>query len=231
MFLLDVAVDGAQKLKEASKDVKDISFYSRVALPALAALVPAAIGALFKWIQDHSQSRQRVALTDRMAGLAKMIVEVPDVEVEVPGGGPNGGPPVGTSARAVLTAELVSVTRELAALQVTVGRHAVFSSASSRARAALLLYRPHGFLAWVLHGIFYLSLAVFSIGFTGLLAPPHDSEFWYGILGFAILSVIPLIVHYMAARLHRAYCAKQSAAAPVSAGADHPLGARAVPTP
>jgi len=230
VFLLDVAVDGAQKLKEASKDVKDFSFYSKVALPALAALVPAAIGAFFKWIQDHSQSRQRVALTDRMAGLAKMISEVPDVAVEVPGGGANGSPPVGTSARAVLTAELISVTRELAALQVTVGRHAVFSSASSRARAALLLYRPHGLFAWVLHGTFYISLGLFSMGLTATLVNPRDPELWYGILGFAVLSVIPLFLHYLAARLHRAWCAKQSPPVVGQIVADHPVGVHAIPT-
>jgi uncharacterized membrane protein len=226
MFLLDAVVNGAQVGKDVTKDIKDVSFYSKVGLPALAALVPAAIGALFKWIQDHSQTRQRVALTDRMAGLAKMIGEVPDVAVDGPGGSPSGG----TSARAVLTAELISVTRELAALQVTVGKHAVFSSASSRVRAALLLYRPHGLIAWVLHGVFYISLGLFSMGLTALLANPRDPEFWYGMLGFGVLSLIPVGVHYMAARLHRAYCAKQSPPVAVPFTADHAVGTRAIPT-
>ena len=202
-----------ETLPSGGQITKDVGLYSKVLLPALAALVPAAMGAAFKWVQDHSRSRQRVTLTERMAALSKLISEVPDVAVEAG--------TVVTSPRAVLMVELASVTRELGALQLQVGKHVV-SSATGRVRAALLLYRPHGFFAWVLHGIFYLYLMGYSMGLTAVLAKPHDPEFWYGILGFGVLGIPPVVVGYMASRLHRAYCAKQAALAGTSGGAQAP---------
>lgn len=211
MFFIDPVPSPAQI-------TKDVSFSSKVLLPSLAALVPMAMSAAFRWGQDHSHSRRRIALTDRMSALFKMIADTPEVAIANMGDG--------ATTHTVLTAELISVTRELASLQVRADRH-MFSSATARMRAALLLYLPHGALAWALHIIFYLYFALLIMGMTSVLMSPHDPEFWTGILGFAVMGIPPLIIRYFAARLHRSYCAQQAAAAAAAAG---PFAVPAMPS-
>ena len=214
MFLPEHVPDGTQI-------TRDLGFYSKVLLPALAALVPAAVTTVFKLMEDHSRSRRRVVLTDRIAALAKQVAEMPDVPV---------GAAVVHTPRSILSDELAYVSAELASLQGRGERHVVFS-ATNWLRSALLLYRPQGVLAWLLHGFFYIYVITFCLVMPVVLVKPHDPEFWFTIIGLLVLGIPPVIVRYFAAKLHRKYCAKTPPPAAPPPKAVTPPGSAPMATP
>jgi hypothetical protein len=187
-----------------------LNLLSKVVWPALATLVPAAITALFKIAQDHSRKRLGAQLTDRIASLAKCISELP--EFPLAGG-------TGVTPRTALTAELNSAVNELTALQNRVGRHLPgMTTMTTRLRAAFLLFRPKGFLAFTLHTLFYLYsfglifclIAVMADRSSPFISTASAGAFFSDLLAFififGILGVPPLVIRYFAARIHRRQC-------------------------
>jgi hypothetical protein len=187
-----------------------VNLVSRVVWPALATLVPAVATAAFKWSQEHTGKRRSVALTERICSLSKSIAELPEVSLS------NST----TTPRAAMIAELESAVHELTAVQTKTHRRVASSVATTTAkiRSALLLYRPKGFTAWMLHLSFFAYLGIILLFFLGLdtSAPktklPSDSftNAFMFLTAFGILGVPPLVIRYLAARIHRKQCAQLS---------------------
>jgi len=196
-----------------------VTLLSRVVWPALATLVPAGITAAFKIVQNHSRNRRSDELTARISQLAKTIAEVPDLPAS---------PGCGVTPRAALTAELNLTVSELTALQTKV-RHSfreVSSTATARLRGGLLLFRPSGTAAFVLHSLFYAYGAIFLFCILAVLMAGNDpggepfistksaSAFFTDSLAFiflvAVFSIPSLILHHYAVKIHRRQMAAQS---------------------
>jgi hypothetical protein len=129
---------------------------SKVFWPALATLVPTALTAIAKWMQDHTSKRRSVALTQRIAELAKMIADLPDLQAD--------SSTAGISPRQALRAELDGAVRELTALQTRVSHGGSgVSTIAAKLRSAFLLYKPKGWLAATLHVAFFTYLVLFVI--------------------------------------------------------------------
>jgi hypothetical protein len=148
--------------KEASDDL-----HKFVTL-AVVALATTAVTTLVKWVQDHGHNRRGEALTARIAALAKMISELPEL--------PTSTPAPAITPRTALSAELDSAVHELTALQeratATAGRRFSgfsFASTIDRTRSAFLLYRPKGPAAWTLHLAFYVYLAFYILSISAVL--------------------------------------------------------------
>jgi hypothetical protein len=197
-------------------------------LPAVATLIPAAITAAAKWILDHSHKRRSLELTQHISALAKSISELPVL--------PLSGVNPAVTPQSALTAELDAVLRELTALQARTGRG--FSGVSSitwMIRSTFLLFWPKGFVAWILHLIFYAYLPCFIFflaTFPADVPPTGDtagttSGFVFNLVFFftvfGILGIPPLIIRYFAIRIHRRQCAAAQAAAPAAAEASEPV--------
>lgn len=209
---------------------------AKVVLPALATLIPAAVTAIAKWGQDHSTKRQSAALADRIASLAKMIAELPQLP-------PNGRAPAITP-QAALMAEMDVAVRELTLLQTRTKRS--FTTITSKMRSAFLLYKPQGWLAGTLHVAFFAYLFLFIMAaasgvFSEQTAAVTADAQGSGVAGtnssnahalstgkqpannrgnqtdpvanvfafivmFGTLGIPPLILRYFAARIHRKQC-------------------------
>ena len=173
MFAL-VTPDLSQQVTEK------VGLVSKVVWPALATLVPAGVTAAFKWTQDHSRGKLRVQLTERVSTLAKAIAELP-AEAETL----TGSLAAHTSPRTVLTAEMDEILRELTALQTRSAAHRftpgfTAATAVTKVRSALLLYKPKGTVAWMLHLAFFSYLAVLAfvlvaITSGGSVSPTDDN--------------------------------------------------------
>ena len=167
--------------------------------PALATLVPAAVLASVKWLQDHSESRRRAALSDRMLVLAKSISDFPS------------GEPFGAEARSVLSQELVMLASELKTLhsksekRIATGQ-SFGATAVNRLCEATLFYRPYGFTAWMLHIVFYLYTGCLLLAIAAVMSVPPRPPLADSLVGFAVLGIPPLILRHYASKLHRAHC-------------------------
>jgi hypothetical protein len=171
MFAFGGAPDLSQQVTEK------VGLVSKVVWPALATLVPAGVTAAFKWSQDHSRGKLRVQLTERVSALAKAIAELPP---EAPAGLIAAATP-----HMALTAEMNEVLRELTALQTRAAQRRFtpgFSAASaiSKVRAALLLYKPKGALAWMLHLAFFsylivLAFVLVAVTSSGSVSPTDNN--------------------------------------------------------
>jgi hypothetical protein len=194
-----------------------VTLMTKVVLPALATLVPAAAAATFKWLENHGGRRRSSELTERIATLSKSIAELPPIQLSAT---------TLPSPQAAMTAELESAIRELTALQAKAGRHLANSLATTtgKVRSALLLYWPKGFVAWMLHLCFFgwlMLIALFVIGIslpeeeagTGGLAhaPGHFSSMSEFVIACFIMGIPPLIFRYFAAWIHRRQCAQAAA--------------------
>ena len=194
--------------------------FTKFVLPVLALLIPGAVTAASKWILDHSHQRRSVELTQRVSTLAKNISELPVLPLS------NVNPNI--TPQSALTAELEATLHELTALQTRTRRSfSGVSSVTSMVRSALLLFRPQGFTAWILHLSFYAYLPCFifvlSAGFAGSVlseagdtgGTPSDIVFRliFFFTAFGILGIPPLIIRHFAAKIHRKQCAEAQAAA------------------
>lgn len=188
---------------------ENVNWLSKVVWPALATLVPAAVTAVFRWMQDHSSRQRSAALTERIADLSKKIGEIPELPLN------NGASAL--TPKSVLTVELQSAMHELTAIQrkSSLLRLRGITSAAARMRAALLFYRPQGVVAWFLHLtfyaysillIFFLVLLTTGESSTPLIASVSDAFAFIAIFG--VLGIPPLVLRYFAARIHTAQCAK-----------------------
>jgi len=133
------------------------------------ALVPAVVTALVKGFQDRSRSQRAQQLTDRITTLSKSIAELPE-------GTAAGDAPV--TPRQALMAELNLVVAELYLLQTKVKHsfHWVSMNAMARFRSALLLFRPRGLKATLLHTAFYVYTAVFVFCAVAVVLPSQDTS-------------------------------------------------------
>lgn len=219
MFLIDSSL--TEQIQKSGKE--SVDFLSKVVWPALAALVPAAGTAIFKIGQDHSRARRSVQLTERISALSKMIADLPEL--------PTSANSVRVSPRDALITELNLAVSELCSIQskVHLNFRSFSSNASARLRSAFLLYRPKGFRAVVLHGMFYvystgaaLCLMLFLIGAgtsdtteTSALTDSSHSSFYSALLGFvllvAIFSIPAMVIRHFAARIHRRQTAEPQA--------------------
>jgi hypothetical protein len=125
-----------------------------------------------------------------------------------------------------LNAEMGSVLRELTTLQAKAPHRLGLAGAATSVRAMLLLYKPKGFLAWMLHLAFFAYLAVLAFCFIAVMVDPTSSpfvgskntgEFLGALMAYTFmlcLAGVPLmILRYFAAKIHRRQCA-QAAQAP-----------------
>jgi hypothetical protein len=194
--------------------------FTKYVLPAFATLIPAALTAASKWVLDHSHQRRSVELTERVSTLAKSISELPVLPL------PSVNPTV--TPQSALTAELEAALHELTALQTkTVRSFSGVTSITSVVRTALLLFRPKGFAAWVLHLCFYAYLPCFifvlSAGFAGVVLADAGAtggtasdivfKLVFFFTAFGILGIPPLIIRHFAVKIHRKQCAQAQSAA------------------
>jgi len=143
---------------------KNLGPFAQLLLPALVTLIPALLTAAFKTFQDHSRIRRSSDLTDRICKLSKDISELPElpaVAVELP-----------VHPRQALVAELNAAICEITSLHSKPAHRvtAVSTSAWTKVRTALLLYRPKGALALMLHTTFYLYSLVMIVFLISLLS-------------------------------------------------------------
>ncbi len=193
--------------------------FTKYVLPVLALLIPGAVTAASKWILDHSHQRRSAELTERVSTLAKNISELPVLPLSTVN--PNITP------QSALTAELEATLHELTALQTrTRSSFSGVTSITSMVRSALLLFRPQGATAWILHLCFYAYLPCFifvlSAGFAGSVMSEAGntggttSGIIFGLVffftAFGILGIPPLIIRHFAVKIHRKQCAEAQAA-------------------
>jgi hypothetical protein len=224
---------------------KKFDNFIKIAVPILSALVPAAVAALFKWLQDHDLRRRRSSLIEQLAGLAKHISELPVL--------PEPSSDAVVRMRMALNSELESGVRELTQLQAHVPRRLAgvapgVSSIVPGLKSMFLWWRPRGFAAWILHLAFYASLfflAFMTLGFstdgseqrgeaelhkldTKIPAPaaapapkqqsssePTSAGTVIGI--YVIFGIPPLIFRHFAAGIHRRQCAADAVLAAAQA--------------
>jgi hypothetical protein len=162
-------------------------------LPVLLTLAPTLIGTGLKWMQDNSKNRQRTQLADRLTGLTKVYTEQCQ-----------GDDSTLVVARTALAAEIAAVCSELQSLQLE-SKRAVHRSVSTWVTDMFLLFRPHGYLAWLVHLGFYGELLVLPLGLLGILVdhanPNTDTK--SALLGFFFLGLIMFGLQRWAIRLRR----------------------------
>lgn len=199
-----------------------VTLLSKVVVPALTTLVPAGVIALFKIVQNLSRSRRSEALTARISQLAKYIADLP------PGPGESA-----ISPRAAFTAELNLAVSELTALQSRVRHsfHEVSATATAKLRAALLLFRPKGLLAFTLHALFYLYDVAFlfcilavifakdaKTGSTQFISTASPLAFISDALAFiflvSVFSIPVFALHHYAIKIHRRQTTQAAAPEP-----------------
>lgn len=143
---------------------KNLGPFAQLVVPALITLIPALITAAFKAFQDHSRIRRSSDLTDRICKLSKDISELPELPgaaVEIP-----------VHPRQALIAELNAAICEITSLHSRAAHRVtvVSTSAWTKVRSALLLYRPKGLLALMLQTTFYLYSLVMIVFLISLLS-------------------------------------------------------------
>jgi hypothetical protein len=209
MFLETPDIDPAKWHGEA---VGIAGMFYRYILPGLAALIAPAFTALVKKSMDLSHSRRSEALTEKISKLGDYIHGLPEVPPEDLSG---------PSPRKALMAEMNAAILELSQLQnrKRVKLHTPQLNLTARLRSAFLLYRPHGFRAFLVYASFWCYSAVYLFMLVALLAPGKDSLFDTrsaaslvgSIIGYlvmaAIFSVPSVLLHYLGVKIHRKQCA------------------------
>ena len=218
MFIF-VQLNAADVSKHVNENVSQLS---KVIWQVLATVVTIGVPTAFKWVQDHSRTRRRIALTERVSTLAKSISELPE---DAPGLAAHVTP------RDALQTELDSVLRELTGLQAKAPhRLGGFAGATASGRSMVLLYKPQGTKAWTLH-IAFFSYAAFMIFcfmavMTDATASPFGksksaSGFFTYLVAYmflvALASIPAFVLRYFAAKIHRRQCA-QAQGVPNQAG-------------
>jgi hypothetical protein len=197
---------------------------AKYVIPAFATLIPAGITASVKTLLDNSRKRRSVALTERISTLAKSISELPQVALS--------NPTPAVTPQSALTAELEAALRELTVLQTRV-RHNLYgvsTSITTKVRGALLLYKPKGWAATLLHAAFYGYMFVFFFVLYAGLSPDTTSnvshakdtgDFVANLFGFltvfGLAGIPPLVLRHFAAQIHRRQNLQAQAAARVEA--------------
>lgn len=161
------------------------------ALPVLLGLAPTLLSTGFVWLQGNSKTKRRSQLAERLVGLAKAYSEQGPAADEVLLG-----------ARTTLGAEIGAVCAELASLQSE-------SQRTSRRTSygwisdTLLLFRPHGLRAWLVHFVFYSGTGTILLGLIGVVVDPHGDETKSALLGFSLIGLILLGLQRLALSWHK----------------------------
>ena len=200
---------------DVSKHVNEnVSQLSKVIWQVLATVVTIGVPTIFKWMQDHSHTRRRIELTERISTLSKSISELPG---DAPGTGL-----AHVTPRDALNTELESVLRELTALQAKAPhRLGGIAGATASLRSMFLLYKPKGGVAWMLHIAFFGYGAVLLFCFIAVMtdsaASPFAktktlSDFFTDMVAYmfmvAIFSIPAFVLRYFATKIHRKQCAE-----------------------
>jgi hypothetical protein len=192
---------------------------SHVVFPAAATLVPVGVTALFKIGQSRSRSRRSDLLTGRISDLARKVADIPDL---IP-------PDPECSPKDALRAELRLAVEELKALQSR-GPYTfrdIKSVLVGWVQDTLLLYKPHGFLSWVLQGSFYAYTIIFLFFVSVAVVPDSSagdaksiistSSSAADVVGYVVLigvlSIPLLVLHHYAAKRHNKIVGKVAGAA------------------
>jgi hypothetical protein len=212
---------------------KKLDAFAKIAVPILCALVPTAVAAVIKWLQDHDLRRRRTGLIEELARMAKNLAELPELPDSA----------AVERMRVALNAELETGVRELIQLQAHAPRRAVgVSSIVPWLKSMFLWWQPRGFAAWMLHLAFYASLlflAVMTLGFsaegsekkadaalhaldgktTPVVAAPAQSagdndppSTGTVVAIYIFFGIPPLIFRKFAASIHRRQCLADAAA-------------------
>jgi hypothetical protein len=199
---------------DVSKHVNEnVSQLSKVIWQVLATVVTIGVPTAFKWVQDHSRTRRRIALTERVSTLAKSISELPE---DAPGLAAHVTP------RDALQTELDSVLRELTGLQAKAPhRLGGIAGATASVRSMFLLYKPQGTKAWTLHIAFFSYAAFMFFCFMAVMtdasASPFSktkdaSDFFADLVAYmflvALFSIPAFVLRFFAAKIHRRQCAQ-----------------------
>ena len=213
---------------DVSKHVNEnVSHLSKVIWQVLATVVTIGVPTVFKWVQDHSRTQRRMALTDRVSALAKSISELPADAL---------GLTTHVTPRDALQTELEAVLRELTGLQAKAPhRLGGIAEATTSVRSMFLLYKPQGPKAWTLHIAFFSYAALMFFCFMAVMtdatASPFNksktaSDFFTDLVAYmflvALASVPAFVLRYYAAKIHRRQSAQvqgvPNQAGPVPAG-------------
>jgi hypothetical protein len=201
---------------DVSKHVNEnVSQLSKVIWQVLATVVTIGVPTAFKWVQDHSRTRRRIELTERVSALAKGISELPADP-------PPTGLVVQVTPRDALQTELDSVLRELTGLQAKAPhRLGGIAGATASVRSMFLLYKPQGGKAWALHIAFFSYAAFMFFCFMAVMtdatASPFNktktaSDFFTDLVAYmflvALFSIPAFVLRYFAAKIHRRQCAQ-----------------------
>ena len=220
---------------DVSKHVNEnVSQLSKVIWQVLATVVTIGVPTIFKWMQDHSHTRRRIELTERISTLTKSISELPD---DAAGTGL-----AHVTPRDALNTELESVLRELTALQAKAPhRLGGIAGAAASIRSMFLLYKPKGAVAWMLHIAFFSYAAVLCFGFWAVTADPTAStldstktasSFFSNLVAYmlvvAVFSIPAFVLRYFATRIHRKQLAQALNVATPAADAPSAAAASAV---
>jgi hypothetical protein len=217
MFLFDpLNADVSKHLNE------NVSQLSKVIWQVLATVVTIGVPTAFKWVQDHSRTRRRIELTERVSTLAKSISELPEDAT---------GLAAHVTPRDALQTELDSVLRELTGLQAKAPhRLGGIAGATASVRSMFLLYKPQGTKAWTLHIAFFSYAAFMFFCFMAVMtdatASPFSksktaSDFFANLVAYmflvALVSIPAFVLRSFAAKIHRRQCA-QAQGIPSQAG-------------
>lgn len=155
-------------------------------LSVVLVIAPALVGAGVNWLHDNSRSTRRSQLSDRLLGM------VAAYRGENPG-----NDEVLVRAHAALADEIGAICNEIVALQA-VSQRTSQQTLYSWISDALLLYWPCGFVAWVVHLVFYAGLILLSFAVLGQAMfgnDLHEAEgtqyfllgcFFFGLLLFGL---------------------------------------------
>ncbi len=127
-------------------------FFQKAVLPAIALIATGAAKVVVSRLQSNTNVKRSVELTKRISELETTIAKLPKRD--------NSELPI--TPHMVLTDELKMTIAELKYLQTRVhySFHQFCSDVSFKTRRAFVLYRPEGFLGFVLNYSFYAYLAL-----------------------------------------------------------------------
>jgi hypothetical protein len=98
--------------------------------------------------------------------------------------------------------DLKATMAELVPVCVSADVHRKLSLRRDMARW-FLVYKPSGGLAWILHGLFFLNIAIVLLGILGSVTP-WNADSPAGLLGCALFLIPAYFLHWMARRVERA---------------------------
>ncbi len=160
----------------------------------IAALIP-AFQLLWKWFKNRDLQARKDALRTRIVQLADQKGSLAKVH-ELPHG---------NELVDDLDKELTDSMERLATLRVAVAAPPKNPSDRPFVARLFLLFAPSGFLAWTLHTLFFVNVAILGFGLIGVLADwGEDPDSPYGLLGLAIFAIPAFVFRAIAIKIAKA---------------------------